>query len=75
MGKHDHKSDAWVVIQDSVYDVTKFKDKHPGGADVIMTRAGKDATKKFTKANHPIHAIEETLPKYKIGEMVPKSRK
>ena len=64
MGKHDHKDDAWVVIKDSVYNVTKFKDKHPGGVDVIMTRAGRDATQTFKKVNHPIHALEETLPKF-----------
>ena len=75
MGKHDHKSDAWVVIRDTVYDVTKFKDSHPGGVDVIMRRAGKDATKKFTNANHPIHAIEETLPRYRIGEIKSESKK
>ena len=58
MGKHDHKNDAWVVVDDTVYNVTKFKDRHPGGIEVIMDRAGKDATKTFEKAKHPIHAIE-----------------
>jgi len=40
-----------------VYDVTKYKENHPGGVDAMMQRAGKDATKAFVKVDHPNHVI------------------
>ena len=29
--KHNTKTDLWIVIHGHVYDVTKWKDTHPGG--------------------------------------------
>lgn len=37
----------WVVIENVIYDPTKYLNDHPGGPAVIMNRAGKDATKDF----------------------------
>ena len=73
VGKHDHKDDTWIVIDSVVYNVTKFKEKHPGGVEVILQRAGKNATKAFTKARHPDQVIESKLPKYMIGRISPDS--
>jgi cytochrome b involved in lipid metabolism len=36
-----------------VYDVTKFFNDHPGGPQVILEHAGKDASETFEAANHP----------------------
>ena len=40
-----------------------------------MDRAGKDATKTFEKAKHPIHALEQTLPSLRVGSLVASSKK
>ena len=40
--------------------------QHPGGDDLILEFAGKDATKAFNAAGHSIDAIQD-LNKYKIG--------
>jgi len=45
--KHNKEEDCWVVLNDKVYDVTKFLPSHPGGRDVIIEQAGRDATKVF----------------------------
>lgn len=42
--KHTHKDDSWIVIGDSVYDVSKWMKKHPGGARILHHHAGQDAT-------------------------------
>ena len=41
--KHNTRQDCWMVIEDKVYDVTSWIDKHPGG-DLILSYAGLDAT-------------------------------
>jgi hypothetical protein len=33
-----------LIPQGKVYDVTDFLDMHPGGAEIILANAGKDAT-------------------------------
>ncbi len=47
IGDHNSAEDCWVVIKRQVYDITKFLDEHPGGKDIILEYAGKDATEAF----------------------------
>jgi cytochrome b5 len=35
-----------------VYDVTKYLDDHPGGAEVLLEQAGQDATDMFEDIGH-----------------------
>ena len=41
--RHSNKKDRWLVINNRVYDVTKWF-KHPGGQMVLNHYAGQDAT-------------------------------
>ncbi|KAF7281360.1 cytochrome b5 [Rhynchophorus ferrugineus] len=65
---HDNANDCWVVIYDRVYDVTNFIDEHPGGDEVLMEHAGRDATMAFRGAEHGSKALQ-SLSKYMIGEL------
>ncbi len=38
---------SWIIISKSVYNVTEFIPKHPGGAERIIALCGKDATEAF----------------------------
>lgn len=42
----DGKPDArkFIIIDNKLYDVTEFVEDHPGGAAVLMTHVGKDAS-------------------------------
>lgn len=42
--QHNKINDAWIAIDNKVYDITKYIDKHPGGKNSIYNWAGKDAT-------------------------------
>lgn len=63
--KHNKKTDAWIVINGIVADVTNWIPKHPGG-DIIMKGVGKDATNLFNSIGHSSSA-KKLLKKYKIG--------
>lgn len=38
--QHKEYGDLWVVINDHVYDLSKFADLHPAGRNVIKDYAG-----------------------------------
>lgn len=40
VAKHNTEDNCWVIINNEVYDVTKFLDDHPGGKEAIMLFAG-----------------------------------
>jgi len=44
---HNKKEDLWIVIKNSVYDVTNFHKKHPGGSKILQSHGGDDATVHF----------------------------
>lgn len=70
---HDTLGDCWLVIYDYVYDCTEFLKSHPGGQDVLLEYAGRDATLAFIGTGHSAVATA-TLEKYKIGELPPEER-
>ncbi|MCO5249469.1 MAG: fatty acid desaturase [Chitinophagales bacterium] len=66
--QHNQIDDCWIVLFNKVYDITNFLDKHPGGAEILMTRAGEDATS-FFQTRHGVTSSRELkhLEKYQIG--------
>ena len=66
VNKHNKRTDCWMVIEDKVYDVTNWIDKHPGG-DLILSYAGLDATDVFD-AFHA-ESSYKILPAYCIGRV------
>lgn len=49
-----------------VYDITKFLNEHPGGDEVLLEQAGKNATESFKDVGHSRDAVEMTK-EYLIG--------
>jgi len=46
--KHNKRQDAWMVLNNKVYDVTNYIPFHPGGAK-ILAGVGRDATELYSK--------------------------
>lgn len=46
-----------------------FFSQHPGGEEVLLEQAGKDATEEFEDVGHSSDA-REVMEKYKIGELI-----
>lgn len=73
--QHGKFGNSWVVFRDSVYDITDFIDKHPGG-DLIHMAFGK-SVEPYWNIFSRAHLTESTiakLEKYKIGEILPADR-
>jgi cytochrome-b5 reductase len=51
-----------------VYDITKYLEDHPGGTDVLIEVAGKDATAEFEEIGHSEEA-RESLEPFHIGDL------
>ena len=45
--KHNKENDAWVKIDDKVYDISKFHLIHPGGSKILLKLAGTDISNQF----------------------------
>jgi cytochrome b involved in lipid metabolism len=66
---HKDKKSTWIIIHDNVYDVTEFLEEHPGGEEVLLEQAGKDATEHFEDVGHSTDA-RTLMKQYQIGELV-----
>ena len=66
ISKHNSREDFWTIIDNKVYDLTKWYSIHPGG-DLIIQGAGRDCSGLFF-SSHPIK-VENLLPKYFIGNL------
>lgn len=53
---------------ETVYDITKYLEDHPGGATVLVEVAGTDATEAFEDIGHSDEA-REALNEYEIGKL------
>jgi cytochrome b involved in lipid metabolism len=66
--QHTSPGDLWLVIDKKIYDVSRWMDDHPGGPEVMLQEAGKDATNAFAEIGHSLYA-EGLLKDYYIGDL------
>jgi len=59
ISKHNTDKDCWIIIDNLVYDVSKFLNLHPGGKKIILNVAGQNASEEF----HAYHR-QDLLKRY-----------
>lgn len=73
IAKHSSESNCWLLINNKVYDVTKFIPDHPGGVAQIIPYCGKEATKAFDtqggRGRPHSPTADEMLKDYFIGNL------
>ncbi|CAH8485118.1 unnamed protein product [Heterobilharzia americana] len=67
--KHQSLKDRWIVINNKVYDVTNWQNRHPGGRKVLGHYAGQDATDAFIAFHKNREYAEKFLGAYYIGDL------
>ncbi|KAF9437748.1 hypothetical protein BGZ76_011278 [Entomortierella beljakovae] len=69
LAQHNTKDDLFIAIHGKVYDISGFIDEHPGGEEVLIDEAGRDATESFEDVGHSEEA-RDILSKLVIGTYV-----
>ncbi|KAH6685922.1 cytochrome b5-like heme/steroid binding domain-containing protein [Plectosphaerella plurivora] len=72
MAAHASAEDLYLVIAGTVYDCTKFAQRHPGGADTLLSVAGQDATEAFDDTGHSDQA-RKMLRRMQVGVLAKSS--
>ncbi|KAH8293319.1 hypothetical protein KR018_001077 [Drosophila ironensis] len=73
VAQHNKPNDLWMVIDNKVYDVTKFLKEHPGGEQALTNHAGKESTKAFNDVGHSRDA-RKLLKKFLVGNLASADR-
>lgn len=68
VAKHNTLGDLWIIVDNRVYDVSKFSKIHPGGATIFLNVAGanQDATTQFY-SYHKTEILDKYHDKLCIG--------
>ncbi|CAD5229296.1 unnamed protein product [Bursaphelenchus okinawaensis] len=74
VAKHNSNESCWIILEDKVYDVSKFLLEHPGGEEVILNLAGQDCTNEFNDVGHSSDARAMTED-YLVGHLHPDDHK
>lgn len=66
---HNTPSSAWLVIDNTIWDVTEFAPNHPGGIDVILEYLGQDASKAYNEVHAPSLVSKHLDASKRIGQL------
>ncbi|XP_053165683.1 acyl-CoA (8-3)-desaturase-like isoform X2 [Hemicordylus capensis] len=69
--KDDPQREMWLVIDRKVYDVSRFYRRHPGGARILISHIGEDATDAFIAFHVDKSLVKKFLNSLLIGELAP----
>lgn len=69
IAEHNTQTDCWSAINGSVYDLTSFVDRHPGGAKKIIMICGVDGSSLFDKQHAGSNVAQASLGLLKIGSL------
>ncbi len=66
---HNTESSCWAAVNSSVYDLTTWVSRHPGGSRAIVSMCGTNATSKFEAQHGGSRAAQAALVLLKIGTL------
>jgi cytochrome b involved in lipid metabolism len=69
VAKNNSRSSCWVIIDGSVFDLTKWIAQHPGGSSAILNLCGGDGTDAFSGMHGGEARPSSTLQGYFFAEL------
>lgn len=70
VAEHASADDCWVIIDDTVYDLTAWVSRHPGGAERITALCGTDGTAAFSAQHSGNEEPQRRLTEFELGPLV-----
>jgi cytochrome b involved in lipid metabolism len=67
---HADRASCWSIVNNNVYDLTNWINKHPGGQSEITAMCGKDATNAFDNQHGGDAKPERILASFLIGAFI-----
>ncbi len=65
---NDDERGYWIIVSGRVYDMNAFNSMHPGGAKIIQSYSGMDATIAYQKVEHHSNSeVDAMLGMYELG--------
>jgi len=68
VSKHNSQNDCWMIMDNSVYNITPYLPNHPGGIGAILPYCGKDGAAAFASLPHSSFAAS-LLSNYFVGSL------
>ena len=69
VAQHSTAASCWSAINGSVYDLTKWIGKHPGGQQAIKGICGKDGSAAFNGEHGGQQKQADVLASFRIGAL------
>lgn len=69
VAKHDSTASCWSIVGRSVYDLTSYVNRHPGGSRRITMICGHDGTAAFRGQHAGSSRVARDLAPYRIGRL------
>jgi cytochrome b involved in lipid metabolism len=69
VARHSTAGDCWVILGRSVYDMTAYIPRHPGGPDEIVPLCGGRATAAFSNEHAGDRNARRGMASLKIGQL------
>lgn len=69
VAQHATPESCWIVVDQTVYDVTDWIPQHPGGADRIIPLCGTDATSAFGAQHGDAPQPNQQLGRFELGPL------
>ena len=69
--QHATASSCWAAVNGSVYDLTTWIARHPGGEQRILDLCGRDATPQFLAQHGTSEKVAATLAGFRLGPLTP----
>ncbi|XP_064646893.1 acyl-CoA Delta-6 desaturase-like [Lineus longissimus] len=67
--QHDKVEDKWIVINNNVYDISRWAKRHPGGARIISHYAGEDASEAWTAFHNDKDYVKKFMKPLQVGRI------
>jgi cytochrome b involved in lipid metabolism len=62
---------CWTIVAGSVYNVTPWINRHPGGSSAILGMCGRDATTEFSRQHGGSAQAQAALASFRLGALAP----